>query len=118
MLEHGGKLLAAAARYGIEQDKWLDLSTGINPAGWPVSAIPDAVWQRLPETEDGLLEAAAAYYGCSDVLPVAMGCAGPNVTAGTLLPVLQAELGVPVGVPVNAALKCPGVVPLLTAPVG
>lgn len=71
MLEHGGKLLAAAARYGIEKDHWLDLSTGINPAGWPVTAIPDAVWQRLPETEDGLLEAAAAYYGCSDILPVA-----------------------------------------------
>jgi len=71
MLEHGGKLLSAAARYGIEQDHWLDLSTGINPAGWPVPAIPDAVWQRLPETEDGLLEAAAAYYGCSDILPVA-----------------------------------------------
>lgn len=71
MLEHGGKLLAAAARYGIEQDHWLDLSTGINPAGWPVPAIPAAVWQRLPETEDGLLNAAAAYYGCSDILPAA-----------------------------------------------
>lgn len=71
MLEHGGKLLAAAARYGIEQDHWLDLSTGINPTGWPVPAIPDAVWQRLPEAEDGLLEAAAAYYGCNSVLPVA-----------------------------------------------
>jgi cobalamin biosynthetic protein CobC len=71
MLEHGGKLLAAAARYGIEKDNWLDLSTGINPAGWPVPAIPAAVWQHLPETEDGLLEAAAAYYGCNSVLPVA-----------------------------------------------
>ena len=71
MLEHGGKLLAAAARYGIEQDNWLDLSTGINPAGWPVPVIPAAVWQRLPESEDGLLEAAAAYYGCTSVLPVA-----------------------------------------------
>ena len=71
MLEHGGKLLAAAARYGIKQDNWLDLSTGINPAGWPAPAIPAAVWQRLPETEDGLLEAAAAYYGSAAVLPVA-----------------------------------------------
>lgn len=71
MLEHGGKLLAAAARYGIEKDNWLDLSTGINPAGWPVPAIPAAAWQRLPETEDGLLEAAAAYYGSAAVLPVA-----------------------------------------------
>ena len=71
MLEHGGKLLAAAARYGIEPAGWLDLSTGINPVGWPVPPIPPAVWQRLPETEDGLLDAAAAYYGCSDLLPVA-----------------------------------------------
>jgi cobalamin biosynthetic protein CobC len=71
MLEHGGKRLAAVARYGIEKDNWLDLSTGIHPAGWPVPAIPAPVWQRLPETEDGLLDAAAAYYGCSDILPVA-----------------------------------------------
>ncbi|HSJ79605.1 MAG TPA: threonine-phosphate decarboxylase CobD [Thiobacillus sp.] len=71
MLEHGGALLAAAARYGIEPAGWLDLSTGINPAGWPLPPIPAAVWQRLPETGDGLAEAAAAYYDCGDVLPVA-----------------------------------------------
>lgn len=71
MLEHGGKLLAAAARYGIEAADWLDLSTGINPAGWPLPPIPPEVWQRLPEREDGLVEAATAYYGCGDVLPVA-----------------------------------------------
>ena len=71
MLEHGGRLLAAATRYGIDPGDWLDLSTGINPAGWPVPPIPPEAWQRLPEAEDGLVSAAAAYYGCSDVLPVA-----------------------------------------------
>jgi len=71
MLEHGGKLLAAAARYSIEAADWLDLSTGINPAGWPVPVVPPEVWQRLPEQEDGLVDAAAAYYGCTSVLPVA-----------------------------------------------
>ncbi|HUX30827.1 MAG TPA: threonine-phosphate decarboxylase CobD [Thiobacillus sp.] len=71
MLEHGGALLAAAARYGIEPAGWLDLSTGINPAGWPAPPVPAAVWQRLPEAEDGLVQAAAAYYGCSEILPVA-----------------------------------------------
>ncbi|MHB1051804.1 MAG: threonine-phosphate decarboxylase CobD [Thiobacillus sp.] len=71
MLEHGGKLLAAAARYSIEAADWLDLSTGINPAGWPVPAVPPEVWQRLPEQEDGLVDAAAAYYGSAAVLPVA-----------------------------------------------
>jgi len=71
MLEHGGALLAAATRYDIEPADWLDLSTGINPAGWPVPPIPASVWQRLPEAEDGLVLAAAAYYGSACVLPVA-----------------------------------------------
>ena len=71
MLEHGGALRAAAARHGIPFDDWLDLSTGINPQGWPVPATPALVWQRLPETDDGLETAAADYYGCPNLLPVA-----------------------------------------------
>ena len=35
---HGGRLNAAAARYGIPREQWLDLSTGINPNGWPLSS--------------------------------------------------------------------------------
>ncbi|WP_259640110.1 hypothetical protein, partial [Pseudomonas syringae] len=31
MLEHGGRLRAAAQHYGIDQADWLDLSTGIAP---------------------------------------------------------------------------------------
>lgn len=53
-LEHGGRLHAAARRYGIAVDCWLDLSTGINPHSWLLPCIPAAVWQRLPEDEDGL----------------------------------------------------------------
>ena len=92
MLEHGGALLAAAARYGIEPADWLDLSTGINPAGWPVPPIPAAVWQRLPEAGDGLAEAAAAYYGSACVLPVA-----GSQAAIQALPRLRAacQVGVP-----------------------
>lgn len=71
MLEHGGGILAAAARYGIPVDAWLDLSTGINPAGWPVPAIPAAIWRRLPEPNDGLIEAAQSYYRTDGVLPIA-----------------------------------------------
>jgi len=70
-LEHGGRLRQAAAEYGIPLSDWLDLSTGINPNGWPVPAIPPLVWTRLPEDEDGLLEAAQAYYGARSLLPVA-----------------------------------------------
>ena len=71
MLEHGGRLRQAAAHYNIPLADWLDLSTGINPHGWPVPALPAAVWQRLPESDDGLEAAAAAYYGNPNLLPVA-----------------------------------------------
>ena len=71
MLEHGGQLRAAAAHYQIPLADWLDLSTGINPQGWPVPALPPEVWQRLPEENDGLEAAAAAYYGNADSLVVA-----------------------------------------------
>ena len=71
MLEHGGALRAAAARYRIPPSDWLDLSTGINPNGWPVPPPPATVWQRLPEPDDGLEIAAAVYYGTPRVLPVA-----------------------------------------------
>ena len=71
MLEHGGRLRQAAAHYDIPLADWLDLSTGINPQGWPVPTLPAAIWQRLPESDDGLEAAAAAYYDNPNLLPVA-----------------------------------------------
>lgn len=71
MLEHGGKLKQAAARYDIPIDDWLDLSTGINPKGWPVPALPVSTWSRLPEDDDGLEKAARDYYQTNYLLPVA-----------------------------------------------
>lgn len=71
MLEHGGRLRAAAQTYGIPLGDWLDLSTGINPATYPLPAPPPECWARLPEDGDGLEAAAAAYYGSPELLPVA-----------------------------------------------
>ena len=71
MLEHGGKLRQAARRYGIALEDWVDLSTGINPEGWPVPAVPASAWARLPEEEDGLVAAAKSYYNAPALLPVA-----------------------------------------------
>lgn len=71
MPEHGGRLRAAARRYGIPPAQWLDLSTGINPQPWPVPAASAASWQRLPEEDDGLAAAAQRYAGAPYVLPVA-----------------------------------------------
>jgi adenosylcobyric acid synthase len=71
MLEHGGKLLRAAQHYRIPVEQWIDLSTGISPFPWPVPPVPTRAWQRLPEDEDGLLEAACAYYAAPALLAVA-----------------------------------------------
>ena len=71
MLEHGGRLQQAARRYGIAAADWLDLSTGINPNGWPVPPLPGTAWSRLPESDDGLEVAARAYCSTQALLPVA-----------------------------------------------
>lgn len=71
MLEHGGKVRAAARHYNLPEEGWLDLSTGINPHGWPVPAVPGEIWQRLPQDDDDLAPAAQCYYGTAQLLPVA-----------------------------------------------
>lgn len=71
MLEHGGRLRKAALDYGIPEADWLDLSSGLAPWPFAVPEIPLRAWARLPETDDGLEQAACDYYGASQVLPVA-----------------------------------------------
>jgi cobalamin biosynthesis protein CobC len=70
MLEHGGRLLQAVQRYGVPREHWLDLSTGINPIAWQGAPLPTVSWNRLPEDEDGLIEAAAFYYEAPRLLPI------------------------------------------------
>jgi cobalamin biosynthesis protein CobC len=69
MLEHGGNLRAARRHYG--GDDWIDLSTGINPVGYPAPAPSPDAWQRLPEPSPELVRAACDYYGAPLLLPVA-----------------------------------------------
>ncbi|TBU97332.1 threonine-phosphate decarboxylase CobD [Stutzerimonas kirkiae] len=71
MLEHGGRLRAAAQRHAIALEDWLDLSTGIAPRHLPLPALPDDAWSRLPEPDDQLEALACRYYGAEAVLPVA-----------------------------------------------
>jgi cobalamin biosynthesis protein CobC len=73
-ITHGGNLHEAARLYRIPYDQWLDLSTGINPHGYPVPPVPADAWRRLPDDGDGFAALAARYYGAPDashVLPVA-----------------------------------------------
>ena len=65
---HGGEVDAAAARYGVPRDRWLDLSTGINPNPYPLPDLAGEYWHRLPDADvdTWLREAAAKYYGVAD----------------------------------------------------
>jgi cobalamin biosynthetic protein CobC len=69
MLEHGGNLRDAAARFGHRA--WIDLSAGLNPHGYPAPALAASAWHRLPEPDPQLLQLAAAYYGAPSLLAVA-----------------------------------------------
>ena len=71
MLEHGGRLRKAALEYGIAEADWLDLSSGLAPWPFALPDIPLRAWARLPETDDGLEQAACDYYGAGQALPVA-----------------------------------------------
>jgi len=71
LLDHGGRINSAAHEYNIPVEQWIDLSTGINPAHWPVPAIPQDCFTRLPETNDGLIAAAQQYYQANNLLPIA-----------------------------------------------
>jgi len=67
---HGGQLNAAVKKYNISLEKWIDLSTGINPIGWPIPEIPKAVYQRLPEDNDELTSVARRYYKAKNVMAI------------------------------------------------
>jgi cobalamin biosynthetic protein CobC len=72
MVPHGGDLAAAEARWGIPLRGWLDLSTGINPAPYPIPAIDPAAWHRLPQHDRlrQLLATARDAYGAPVDAPI------------------------------------------------
>jgi cobalamin biosynthesis protein CobC len=79
-LVHGGDLGAVMQRFPDAPKPWLDLSTGINPVPYPVGALGEEAWSRLPSHDDerGLLAAAARRYGVRDE---AMILAAPGTQA-------------------------------------
>lgn len=84
---HGGNLSRAAARFGIPEAEWLDLSTGINPVPYPDTILSAASLTRLPAEGAlaDLLAAAREAYG----VPTAGGlCAAAGTQA--LIQVLPA----------------------------
>jgi cobalamin biosynthetic protein CobC len=62
---HGGDLTFATRLYGEPAGGWLDLSTGINPFGYPIPPLADAAYRRLPDIDAtaALVAAARDAYG-------------------------------------------------------
>jgi cobalamin biosynthesis protein CobC len=72
--DHGGGLDAAMAQYGGSRSDWIDLSTGINPAPYPVSGLKPHDWTTLPDqaAHDALIKAAREFWPIpdgADILP-------------------------------------------------
>lgn len=73
MRDHGGNIDAAMVRYGGAAEDWIDLSTGINRAPYPLPPIPPDAWAALPTraAQARLVAAArAAYRTGAAILPV------------------------------------------------
>ncbi len=66
--DHGGGLDAAIAEFGGNRSDWLDLSTGINPTGYPVTGFSDTDWGALPDSGAmaDILKAARAFWQVPD----------------------------------------------------
>lgn len=77
---HGGRLADAMAHFGAGDDPWIDLSTGINPHGWPGAHHLPVDWQALPDAGrlDDLEAAAAAFFGADP----SYVCAVPGTEIG------------------------------------
>jgi cobalamin biosynthetic protein CobC len=64
MIDHGGNLDVARARFGGQLADWVDLSTGINRQPYPVPQLPVHHWHALPSRAEieSLHEAARQAY--------------------------------------------------------
>jgi len=88
LLQHGGNLAAARRLYPRAPEPWIDLSTGINARAYPVGALSEASWRRLPEENAALAleEAARRAYGAPESACV-VAAPGTQALIG-LLPLL------------------------------
>ncbi len=74
MRDHGGNIDWALSRFGGTAADWIDLSTGINRAPYPLPDLSPGAWTQLPTraAQDRLIAAARdAYATRAAILPVA-----------------------------------------------
>lgn len=66
--DHGGGVDHAIRRFGGARQDWIDLSTGINPAPYPVGQLDPLDWTALPDQGAfaGLVSAAREFWAIPD----------------------------------------------------
>lgn len=106
--DHGGDLDRAQREYG--GGDWLDLSTGINAAPYPLPPLPDHVWTRLPTAEElaALLAAARAAYATKAAIVALAGAQAAIQIAPRLAPPGVARVLAPTYNEHGAALRAQG----------
>lgn len=97
--DHGGGLAAARAQFGGALDDWVDLSTGINPAPYPVEGLTAQDWAALPDHDafERLVDAARSFWQVPDgaaVLP-APGASALIARLPMLAPAARVEITPP-----------------------
>ena len=100
---HGGDLQQASQHFDVPVEKWIDLSTGINPEPYPVTELDAAAFQQLPYLKPEFIQAAQSYYLGDDNTDLGMdnllAVSGTQAVIQLLpecvlsLPVLLPELG-------------------------
>lgn len=73
MLIHGGDLEMVSRYFDRPVAEWLDLSTGINPLGYPPEEIPAQIYRNLPSAVLATLQTVASEYFAADNVVLAAG---------------------------------------------
>lgn len=95
--DHGGGLDAAIAVHGGTRKDWLDLSTGINPAPYPLPQMPQDAWTALPDQAafDRLYALARSFWNIPREAAI-IGATGASALIAALPRVLpQGEVCIP-----------------------
>lgn len=80
IVDHGGGVDAAVARWGGVRADWIDLSTGINPQPYPLPDLPGPAFADLPDAgaEAALVQAARQFWAVPEEAAV---LAAPGASA-------------------------------------
>ncbi len=86
-MKHGGDISRASAQFGKPNENWLDLSTAIAPAPYPLPPIPDHAWRKLAALADRDRAAAAPSRDAQQAarLDETLKSSGLEIMAATLL---------------------------------